>query len=79
MDSSPPASSVLGILQARILSGLSFLPQGIFPTLERNPRSLAPPEMAGGFFAIAPRVALVKPEAFFGRWNLRWAGQIGFG
>ena len=35
--------------------------------------------MAGGFFATAPPVALVKPEAFFGSRNLRWAGLIGFG
>ena len=38
MDCSPPASSVHGILQARILEwDCHFLLQGIFPTQELNP------------------------------------------
>ena len=38
MDCSPPASSVRGILQARILEwGCHALPQGIFPTQGSNP------------------------------------------
>ena len=36
MDCSLPGSSVYGILQARILSGLDALLQGIFPTLGLN-------------------------------------------
>ena len=34
MDFSLPGSSVHGILQARILEGVAFLLQGIFPTQE---------------------------------------------
>ena len=38
MDSSPPGSSVLGILQTRILEGVCHaLLQGIFPTQRWNP------------------------------------------
>ena len=43
MDHSPPGSSVLGILQARILTGLGchFLLQGIFPAQGSNPSFLS--------------------------------------
>ena len=45
MDYSPPGFSVYGIFQARILPTPRDLPDpGIKPT------SLAPPELAGGFF-----------------------------
>ena len=50
MDCSPLGSSVHGILQARILSGLPFPSPGdlLHPGME--PVSLKSPPLAGGFF-----------------------------
>ena len=50
MDHSPPASSVPGILQARILNGLPFLPAGDLPDPGIKPVSLASPALAARFF-----------------------------
>ena len=52
MDSSPPGSSVHGILQARILTGVCChaLLQGIFPTQGSNPCLSCLPGLAGEFF-----------------------------
>ena len=50
MDCSPPGSSVHGILQARIWSGLPCPPPGIFPTQGSNPFLFMPPALAGRFF-----------------------------
>ena len=51
MDYSPPGSSVHGILQARIWSGLLFPSPGGLPDPGIEPMSSA---LAGGFFAIEP-------------------------
>ena len=55
MDCSPPASSVVGISQTRILEvGSHSLLQGIFLTQGSNPRP-ASPTLGGGFFTAEPR------------------------
>ena len=51
MDCSPPGSSVHGISEARILSGLPFPPPGDLP----GPGiELGSPVLAGGFFTTEP-------------------------
>ena len=50
MDCSPPGSSVLGILQARILEWVPFLTPGDLPDPGIESVSLASPALAGGFF-----------------------------
>ena len=50
VDRSPPGSSVHGILQARILSGLPCPPPGDFPDPGIEPTSLMSPALAGRFF-----------------------------
>ena len=50
MDYSPPGSSVHGISQARILSGLPFPSPGDLPNPGIEPESLLSPALAGGFF-----------------------------
>ena len=47
---SPPDSSVHGVSQARILSGLPCPPPRDLPNLEIEPMSLTCPALAGGFF-----------------------------
>ena len=51
MDSSPPGSSVHGIIQARILNGLPFPTQGDLPDTGIEPASLASLALAGRFFS----------------------------
>ena len=50
VDYSPPGSSTHGVLQARILSGLSRLPPWHLPNSGIEPVSLMSPAEAGGFF-----------------------------
>ena len=50
MDYCPPGSSVHGILQARIQSGLPFPPPGDLPDPGIGPTTLMSPALAGGFF-----------------------------
>ena len=50
MDCSPPGSSVLGILQARILQGLPCPPPGDFPDPGIKPMFHMSPAFGGGFF-----------------------------
>ena len=50
MDCSPPGSSVHGILQARMLSGLPFPSPWDLPDPEIEPVSLMSPALAGMFF-----------------------------
>ena len=60
MDYRPPGSSVHGISQARILSGLPFPSPGDLPNPGIEPKSLLSPALAGGFFASwATREALI--------------------
>ena len=54
MDCSPQGSSVHGILQARILDGLPFLPPGDLPDSGVEPMSPASPALAGRFFITDP-------------------------
>ena len=54
MDYSPPGSSVHGISQARILSGLPFRSPEDLPDPGIEPAHLASPALAGGFFATVP-------------------------
>ena len=49
MDSSPPGSSVHGILQEEYWSGCPCPPPGDLPDPGVKPASLASPAMAGGF------------------------------
>ena len=49
-DCSPPGSSVHGILQARILSGLPCPSPGDLSDPEIKPESLMSPALVGGFF-----------------------------
>ena len=52
MDCSLPGSSVRVVSQARILSGLPFLPPGDLPYLGIKPESSVSPALAGGFFTV---------------------------
>ena len=54
MYCSQPGSSVHGIFQARILSGLPFPAPGDLPDPGAEPASLASPALAGGIFTMAP-------------------------
>ena len=54
MDCSPPASSVNGIFQARILEWVPFPPSGDFPDPGIKPTSSASPALAGRFFTTEP-------------------------
>ena len=54
MDYSLPGSSVHGILQAGIWSGLPFPTLGDLPNPGVKPKSLVFPALAGGFFIIEP-------------------------
>ena len=54
LDCSPPGSSVHGSFQARILSGLPFLPPGDLPDPGVEPASLSSPTLAGGYFTMPP-------------------------
>ena len=61
MDSSPPGSSVHGILQARILGWVAILFSRIFPTQELNPHLLCLlHRQAGSLPPVPPR----KPKYF---------------
>ena len=65
MDSSPPGSSVHGILQARILpcSPPGDLPDpGIFLTQGPEPASLTFPALAGGFFTTCTTWEAVRSQ-----------------
>ena len=53
-NSSPPGSSVCGIFQARILSGLPFPSPVDPPDPGIKPASLESPALAGGFLNTAP-------------------------
>ena len=53
-DCSPPGSSVCGISQARYWSELLFPPPGYLPAPGIEPKSLASPALAGGFFTTVP-------------------------
>ena len=62
---SPPGSSVHGILQARRRVGSCSLLQGIFPTPRVRPSS---PALAGGFFTTEPHgkaQALVVDQCYY--------------
>ena len=60
MDCNPPGSSVLGILQARMLeNGLPFPPPGDLPNPGIETVSPVSPALAGRFFTPEP---LVKPK-----------------
>jgi len=50
MDCSLPGSSVHGVLQARILEWLPWLPPGDLPNPEIKLESLRSPALAGRFF-----------------------------
>ena len=52
--SSLPGSPVQGILQARILEWVPFVPPGDLPDPEFEPVSPVAPALAGEFFTIEP-------------------------
>ena len=55
MDCSPPGSSVYGIFQARILSGLAFPSPGDLSNLGMEPMAPATaPALEGRFFTTEP-------------------------
>ena len=54
MDSSPPGSSIHGILQARILNGLPCPPPGDLPDPGIEPASPVSLALADRFFTAAP-------------------------
>ena len=58
-DCSPPGSSVLRILQARILEWLAFLPSGDLPDPGTEPASPKYFTLTGRFFTIEPPRKLV--------------------
>ena len=53
VDFSPPASSVHGILQVRILEGVAISSSRGAPDPGIEPMSLVSPALAGGFFTIS--------------------------
>ena len=59
MDCGPPGSSVNGILQARIGSGLSCPPPGDRPNPGIEPVSLMSPRLAGRIFVVVVVVVVV--------------------
>ena len=61
MDFSLPGSSPHGIFQARIRSGLPFLPPGDLPNPGIEPMSPASPTLAGG----APYLLILNPELIY--------------
>ena len=50
VDCNPPGSSVLGILQARVLEWVACPPPGDLPDQGIEPAPLMSPALAGGFF-----------------------------
>ena len=54
LDCSPPGSSAHGNFQARILSGLPFLPPRDLPVPGIEPASLSSLSLAGGYFTMPP-------------------------
>ena len=54
MDCSPPDSCIRGILQARPLGGLLFLPPGNLPDPGIELTTLTSPALAGRFFTTEP-------------------------
>ena len=54
MDCSPPGSSVLGILQARILGWVACPPPGHLYDSGMEPAALKSPALAGGVFTTGP-------------------------
>ena len=58
MDCSPPASSVRGIFQARILEWVAVSFSRDLPNPEIEPASVESPALAGRFFTTAYKVHL---------------------
>ena len=54
MDCSPPGSSVTKFSRQEYWSGLPFPPSGDLPDPGTEPKSLASPALAAGFFTTAP-------------------------
>ena len=61
MDCSPPGSSVHGIFQARMWSGLPGPPPGNLPNTGIKPKSLVSPALSGR----KPKVMLPDPVAIW--------------
>ena len=83
MDCSPPGSSVCGILQARIWSGLSCPPPGDPPDPGIEPQSLMSPAMTDGVFTTsaiwaAPALFFLdaKPHPLFWNASSTWSNKI---
>ena len=53
INCSPPASSVHGISQARILESVAISPPGALPDPRIKPKSLVSPALAGSFLTIS--------------------------
>ena len=63
MDCSLPGSSILGILQARILEWVAMPSSGDLPDPGIEPTSLVSPALAGGFFTTsAPQGGPIKVQ-----------------
>ena len=63
MDCSLPGSSILGILQARILQWVAMPSSGDLPDPGIEPTSLVSPALAGGFFTTnAPQGGPIKVQ-----------------
>ena len=60
MDHSPPGSSVLGILQARILEWLARPSPGDLPDPEIESMFLTSPALAGRFLTLVPHIYFSK-------------------
>ena len=69
MDSSPPGSSVHGILQARILEWGAMPSSRGFSNPGIEPASLACPALAGGFFTtVSPGDQILNIQSFHSVW-----------
>ena len=64
MDCNPPASSVHGSFQARILEWVVCPPPGDLPDPWTDPASLASPALSGGFFTTSATCHYLKLTIF---------------
>ena len=82
MDSSPPGSSVRGILQARILEGVAMLSSRGSSRLRDWTTSFMSPALAGRFFttrAVLPilfRYRIIGYYKIFNYFPVLWASQV---
>ena len=76
MDRHWPGSSVLGVLQARILEWVAMPSSGNFPNPGMEPASLTSPALAGGFFTVSTTWVLLVSVNFHQSFLLCWVLRL---